>query len=299
MSALSRDDAPSLHLAFALVLVDLADTDAVAGELVEAFTALTGFKEPVEAAPAVGTERPDALHAVADAEVEEAFLEAESRPDEMWNANHAAEAALAQVEEGEPEGVSVSPASPFATATMASLLEEQGHADEARALRDAIDGEKEDSHSRPRADRDRIIGNARALAREPAESIMSFESILNEIVAGCPGCYGAALMGVDGIPIAQVGAEPGANLDADVDAEEIVSVMGVEFGRILEETRKASDSVEAGALDELFVKMGRYQLAIRSVDAEMFLVMVLTSDANAAKGRYLMRRYLGDIREEL
>ena len=31
----------------------------------------------------------------------------------------------------------------------------------------------------------------------------------------------------------------------------------------------------------------------------MVLVMVLTSDANAAKGRYLLRRYLGDIREEL
>ena len=54
--------------------------------------------------------------------------------------------------------MTVSPASPFATATMASLLEEQGHTDEARALRDAIDGDKEDSDSRPRADRDRIIG---------------------------------------------------------------------------------------------------------------------------------------------
>ena len=131
---------------------------------------------------------------------------------------------------------------------------------------------------------------------------MSFESILNEIVVACPGCYGAALMGIDGIPVAQVSAEsvPGASaLDGDVDAEEIVSIMGVEFGRILDETRKASDSVEAGTLDELFVKMGRYQLAIRSVDPEMFLVMVLTADANAAKGRYLMRRHLGDIRQEL
>lgn len=35
---------------------------------------------------------------------------------------------------------------------------------------------------------------------------MSFESILNEIVVACPGCFGAALMGVDGIPVAQVSA---------------------------------------------------------------------------------------------
>ena len=131
---------------------------------------------------------------------------------------------------------------------------------------------------------------------------MSFESTLNEIVSACPGCYGAALMGVDGIPVAQVSAlsvPEGGALAVGTDAEEIVAIMGVEFGRILEETRKTSDSVEGGALDELFVKMGRYQLALRSVDTEMFLVMVLTADANAAKGRYLMRRYLGDIRQEL
>ena len=159
MTALREDDSPALHLAMALVLIDLADTDAVAKELVEAFTALTGFKEPLEAVPQTGDPlpAPDALDQLHDVELENAFLEAESRPDEMWNANHAAEAALAQVEEGAPEGVSASPESPFATATMASLLEDQGHADEARALRDAIDGESDDSAARLRTDRDRIV----------------------------------------------------------------------------------------------------------------------------------------------
>lgn len=162
MGALREDDSPALHLALALVLVDLADTDAVANELVEAFTALTGFKEPLEpAAPTndmlAASADVDALDRLHDVELENAFLEAESRPEEMWNANHAAEAALAQVEEGVPEGVSVSSESPFATATMASLLEEQGHTDEARALRDAIDGESGGSGAAPRADRDRIV----------------------------------------------------------------------------------------------------------------------------------------------
>ena len=162
MRALREDDSPALHLALALVLVDLADTDAVANELVEAFTALTGFKEPLEAATPIAAVPAavaaagelDQLH---DVELENAFLEAESHPEEMWNANHAAEAALAQIEEGVPEGVSVPVGSPFATATMASLLEEQGHADEARALRAAIDGETEHARTAARTDRDRIV----------------------------------------------------------------------------------------------------------------------------------------------
>ena len=55
---------------------------------------------------------------------------------------------------------------------------------------------------------------------------MSFESVLQAIVADCPGALGAALMGSDGIAIAQVAA-PGAFVSADE-----VGVLGVEFGRI-------------------------------------------------------------------
>ena len=122
---------------------------------------------------------------------------------------------------------------------------------------------------------------------------MSFDAILNEILEASPGCYGVALMGVDGIPISQATASRD-----DVDLEEVVSVMGVEFGRVLEEARKAADSVEGGSLEELFVKMGRYQVAIRGVDVETYLVMVLGEGGNAGKGRYLMRRHLLALREQ-
>ena len=122
---------------------------------------------------------------------------------------------------------------------------------------------------------------------------MSFEAILKEIVDACSGCLGVALMGNDGIPIAQVTAA------AEEDLEDVVGVMGVEFGRVLEETRKAADSVEGGALEELSVRMGRFQVALRSVDAETYLVMVLSGDGNAGKGRYLLRRHLAPLREQL
>ena len=120
------DETPALRIALGLALLDLGDEVAARGELERAFALLEG---PSDAEP---------LAAIADAELESAFLEAESNPDEMWNANHLAEAALKQVDEGVPEGVTMTPDSPFANATIAGLLEEQGHIDEAQALREAI-----------------------------------------------------------------------------------------------------------------------------------------------------------------
>jgi hypothetical protein len=75
---------------------------------------------------------------------------------------------------------------------------------------------------------------------------MSFASILQEIVDECGGGLAAALMGADSIPIEQVEAsgELRESLSDGVD------VLGVEFGRILDEMRKASDSVGGGALEE-------------------------------------------------
>jgi predicted regulator of Ras-like GTPase activity (Roadblock/LC7/MglB family) len=122
---------------------------------------------------------------------------------------------------------------------------------------------------------------------------MSFEAVLHDIVASCPGALGAALMGSDGLPIAQCMA------DGAEELEDSVGVMGVEFGRVLEETRKASDAVEGGALEEMAVRMGRYQVALRALDAETYLVLVLAAEGNVGKGRYLLRRHAAALREEL
>lgn len=155
--ALRQQEAPALRVALGLALEDLGETDAARRELEQALVLMAGGTaaptpdlDGPESPAAPGA--PDALAAIADAELEDAFLQAESRPDEMWNANNLAEAALAQVEEGTPEGVDLSPDSPFATATVAGLLEEQGHADEAQALRQAIAGEGAEP-----ADRERIL----------------------------------------------------------------------------------------------------------------------------------------------
>jgi predicted regulator of Ras-like GTPase activity (Roadblock/LC7/MglB family) len=114
-------------------------------------------------------------------------------------------------------------------------------------------------------------------------------------VEGCSGGIGAVLMGVDGIPIEQVTAGTGAGRAL---ADEIATA-GTEFGRILDEIRKASDAVGGGALQEATIVLSSMVLVLRSVDEDTFLALALAPDGNLGKARYLLRRQLPALRQAL
>ena len=84
----------------------------------------------------------DPLADLAENELERAFDHAEAETAEVWTTNRVDEAALRAVERGEPEGVRLhEPDSPFATETVAHLLERQGDPGRARAIRRALTDE--------------------------------------------------------------------------------------------------------------------------------------------------------------
>jgi predicted regulator of Ras-like GTPase activity (Roadblock/LC7/MglB family) len=124
---------------------------------------------------------------------------------------------------------------------------------------------------------------------------MSFRSILRSIVEECGGGIGAVLMGSDGIPIDEfvTGEVPEGPLREDF------GTAGVEFSRILEEIRKAADALSGGAVSETIVSLAQMTLVFRPVDEETFLAVVLSPDGNLGKARYLIRRHLLSIRQEL
>ena len=124
---------------------------------------------------------------------------------------------------------------------------------------------------------------------------MSFRSILRSIVEECGGGLGAVLMGADGIPIEEYVTDriPEGPLQEDIGSA------GIEFSRILDEIRKAADALGGGALGETVVSLARMSLVFRPIDGETFLALVLASDGNLGKARYLIRRHLLAIREEL
>ncbi len=124
---------------------------------------------------------------------------------------------------------------------------------------------------------------------------MSFEPTLEKMIDGCSGAIGVALMGTDGVAVAEFQAQ---NPDLGVlDGE--VSAAGIEFGRILDEMRKASDALNGGRLEEVIVGLARFTLLFRAVDDELFLVVALGEGGNLGKARFLMRRHLLELREQL
>lgn len=127
---------------------------------------------------------------------------------------------------------------------------------------------------------------------------MSFETILHEILNECGGGLGIALMGSDGIPIVQFNAEDPAG--AGNPLGEDIATAGVEFARILSEIQKAADVLQAGSMQEILVNLSAFQLLFRRVDEDVILVLALGHEgANPGKARYLVRRHLGALRQEL
>ena len=122
---------------------------------------------------------------------------------------------------------------------------------------------------------------------------MSFESILRPIVDQCGGGIAIALMGSDGIAIEQVAATAPAAVMEDIGAA------GVEFGRILDEVRKASDSLGGGSVGEASFSLATFSLIVRVIDVDTFLALAVAPDGNVGKARYLMRRSLPSLREQL
>ena len=79
-----------------------------------------------------------AFESIDDDELDDAFDQAETEADELVDADDIARQAMRTAELDQPEGIESEPPSPFATQTMAELLERQGLAEDARALRESI-----------------------------------------------------------------------------------------------------------------------------------------------------------------
>jgi len=122
---------------------------------------------------------------------------------------------------------------------------------------------------------------------------MSFAPLLREIVEGCGAGIAAALMGNDGIAIEEVCVVSAGPLADGVE------IAGTEFGRILEEIRKASDAIGGGSVGETTVILSQVILIFRTVDDETFLVLALHPDGNLGKARYLIRKQLPALRSLL
>jgi len=155
------------RLVLALACLDLLDVEGARFALEPA---VAGWSLDVPEPLALGSDegeafavQSDPLADLAENELERAFDHAEAEPAEVWTTNRVAEAALRAVERGEPEGVRAvergepegvrldEPDSPFATETVANLLERQGDPGRAQAIRRALTDEAAEAALAPDA----------------------------------------------------------------------------------------------------------------------------------------------------
>jgi hypothetical protein len=138
------------RVALSLALLDLGRVDEARTELIRvletipdhalAANALSRATSQSDAAIEELAETPGPLSDLAEEELENAFQDAEAQPDEMLSANRVVAAAVRDIDRDEPEGVMPFPAdSPFATQTVAGLLEQQDYRGEAQEVRESLE----------------------------------------------------------------------------------------------------------------------------------------------------------------
>lgn len=142
----------TLHVTLSLALFDLDRAEEARRQLELALEAQTGTASPElgsaptptrapapgwRALPPVPAAPPEILEAIGDSEIEAAFDSASPEREEMISADAIAQAAVQQVDfesgdEADSEEI------PIVTHTVANLLEQQGHRDGARTLRELL-----------------------------------------------------------------------------------------------------------------------------------------------------------------
>lgn len=161
-----RPEHPAGRVALALALLDQGRSAEARGEL-ERVLADVPDHPLARAAYGASGDLDDSLDGLDDGELDGAFASAEPDLDEMVDANELAARAVRAADLDEPEGFAAADGSPFATRTVADLLERQGHGAEADALRRKISRERAGGAERAEvlATLERWLDNLRRLRR--------------------------------------------------------------------------------------------------------------------------------------
>lgn len=116
-----------------------------------------------------------------------------------------------------------------------------------------------------------------------------FRTILQGIVEESGG-YSAVLMGYDGLAVEQY--------DRPHEVGDLTP-FAIEYAHILKEMKDTLGILNSGEIEELTVRTERFQIIIRVLTEEYFVILTMMANGNYGKGRYLLSRDLFRLREEL
>ncbi len=107
-----------------------------------------------------------------------------------------------------------------------------------------------------------------------------FTETLKKVVENTDGGLAAVIMGLDGIPV-----ETYVKQADRVD----MNTVAMEFSFIIGQVRKAGDSLQIGALEELVVRAQRLVLVCRMISPQYFVAIAVAPEGNFGKARFLAR----------
>jgi predicted regulator of Ras-like GTPase activity (Roadblock/LC7/MglB family) len=119
---------------------------------------------------------------------------------------------------------------------------------------------------------------------------MPLREILKNIVENVPGGIGTVVMGYDGIPIDEYLRD-----SQDLD----IPLLAVEYATVMKEIKRTVDLLKIGNMEETTINTEILRAIIRVIDEDLFIVLVVGSDGNFGKGRYLLKLKAPQLREYL
>lgn len=119
---------------------------------------------------------------------------------------------------------------------------------------------------------------------------MSLRDTLRSIVENVDGGLAAMIMAYDGISVDEVSVE---------QTEFDMQLLSVEYATVLKEIKRSVEVIKAGDMEEVSITTDRTCVAIRVLNEDLFVVLVIKRDGNFGKGRYLLRLKSYEIAQEL
>jgi predicted regulator of Ras-like GTPase activity (Roadblock/LC7/MglB family) len=117
-----------------------------------------------------------------------------------------------------------------------------------------------------------------------------FKEALRDLVEKTEGGIAGLVMDSEGITL-----DSYARADAPFD----INTIGIEFGVVLGQIRRATESLEAGAAHEVAIGTDKMMTLIRVLSDTYFLALAIRPDGNFGRGRYLMRTAAPKLAAEL
>ena len=119
---------------------------------------------------------------------------------------------------------------------------------------------------------------------------MSLRDTLTGIVENVEGSMAAIIMAYDGIPIDEV---------AVVQTEFDLQSLAVEYATLLKDIKRTVEVLRVGVLEEISITTSQVCVLIRTLNKELFVVLIMTKNGNIGMGRYQLRLKSDSMVQEL